>query len=104
VLHSLIANQADALGLRERDTVLPIVPMFHANAWGLPYAAALAGSKLVLPGPRMDPAQLASLIAEEHVTFAGAVPTIWQGMAQLDPAPDLCSIESCAAARPCPRV
>ena len=63
VLHSLLANQADALGLRERDTVLPIVPMFHANAWGLPYAAALAGSKLVLPGPRMDPADLAQLIA-----------------------------------------
>jgi fatty-acyl-CoA synthase len=93
VLHSLIANQADAIGLRERDTVIPIVPMFHANAWGLPYAAVLAGSKLVLPGPHMDPAHLASLIAEEQVTFAGAVPTIWQGMAQLDPAPDLSSLE-----------
>jgi fatty-acyl-CoA synthase len=93
VLHSLLANQADALGLRERDTVLPVVPMFHANAWGLPYAASLAGSKLVLPGPRMDPAGLAALIADEQVTFAGAVPTIWQGVAQLDPAPDLSSIE-----------
>ena len=93
VLHSLLANQADALGLRERDTVLPIVPMFHANAWGLPYAASLAGSKLALPGPRMEPASLAALIAEERVTFAGAVPTIWQGMAQLDPPPDLSSIE-----------
>ena len=51
VLHTLLANQADTIGLRERDTVLPIVPMFHANAWGLPYAAAMAGSKLVLPGP-----------------------------------------------------
>ncbi|HUO70493.1 MAG TPA: long-chain fatty acid--CoA ligase [Solirubrobacteraceae bacterium] len=93
VLHSLLANQADAIGLRERDTVLPIVPMFHANAWGLPYAACLAGSKLVLPGPRMDPASLAQLIADERVTFAGAVPTIWQGIAQLDPAPDLSSLE-----------
>jgi len=93
VLHCLLANQADAIGLRERDTVLPIVPMFHANAWGLPYAAAMAGSRLVLPGSRMDPAALAQLIADEHVTFAGAVPTIWQGVAQLDPPPDLSSIE-----------
>ena len=93
VLHCLLANQADSIGLRERDTVLPIVPMFHANAWGLPYAAAMAGSKLVLPGPRMDPADLARLITEEQVTFAGAVPTIWQGVAQLDPPPDLASVE-----------
>jgi fatty-acyl-CoA synthase len=93
VLHALFANQADSIGLRERDTVLPVVPMFHANAWGMPYAAALAGSKLVLPGPRMDPADLARLIAEERVTFAGAVPTIWQGVAQLDPQPDLSSVD-----------
>ena len=93
VLHALLANQADSIGLRERDTVLPIVPMFHANAWGMPYAAAMAGSKLVLPGPCMDPADLAQLIADERVTFAGAVPTIWQGVAQLDPPPDLSSVE-----------
>jgi fatty-acyl-CoA synthase len=93
VLHSLLANQADALGLRERDTVLPVVPMFHANAWGIPYAAAMAGSKLVLPGPRMAPADIATLIAEERVTFSGAVPTIWQGIAQLEPPPDISSIE-----------
>jgi fatty-acyl-CoA synthase len=93
VLHTLLANQADGLGLRERDTVLPIVPMFHANAWGMPYAATMAGSKLVLPGPRMDPASLAQLITDEQVTFAGAVPTIWQGIAQLEPAPDLSSID-----------
>ncbi|MDQ6805496.1 MAG: long-chain fatty acid--CoA ligase [Actinomycetota bacterium] len=93
VLHAVFANQADSIGLRERDTVLPIVPMFHANAWGMPYAAALAGSKLVLPGPRMEPADLARLIVEEQVTFAGAVPTIWQGVAQVDPRPDLSSID-----------
>ncbi len=93
VLHTLLTNQADAPGLRERDAALPIVPMFHANAWGLPYAAAMAGSKLVLPGPRMDPASLAGLIASERVTFAGAVPTIWQGIAQLEPSPDLSSLE-----------
>jgi fatty-acyl-CoA synthase len=89
VLHALIANQADALGLRERDVVLPIVPMFHANAWGLPYAATLAGAKLVLPGPRMTPAELAELMVSERVTVSGAVPTIWQGMLQLPDPPDL---------------
>ena len=96
VLHSLLANQADAIGLRERDTVMPIVPMFHANAWGLAYASAMAGSKLVLPGPRMDPASLAQLIADEHVTVSGAVPTIWLGMTLLDPPPDLSSLERVA--------
>jgi fatty-acyl-CoA synthase len=93
VLHALLINQADSIGLRERDTVLPVVPMFHANAWGMPYAAAMAGSKLVLPGPRMDPAELAQLMTDERVTFSGAVPTIWQGVAQLDPPPDLSSVE-----------
>jgi fatty-acyl-CoA synthase len=93
VLHSLFTNQADGPGLRERDTVLPIVPMFHANAWGLPYAAAMAGAKLVLPGPKMDPADLAGLITQERVTFAAAVPTIWQGVAVLEPKPDLSSVE-----------
>jgi fatty-acyl-CoA synthase len=93
VLHTLMTNQADGPGLRERDVALPIVPMFHANAWGLPYAAAMAGSKLVLPGPRMDPASLAKLIVDEHVTFAAAVPTIWQGIGLLEPAPDLSSLE-----------
>ena len=91
VMHSLIANQADALGLRERDVVMPIVPMFHANAWGLPYAATLAGSKLVLPGPRMAPADLAELMVSERVTMSGAVPTVWQGMLQLQDPPDLAS-------------
>jgi fatty-acyl-CoA synthase len=93
VIHSLLTNQADGPGLRERDTAMPIVPMFHANAWGLPYAAAMAGSKLVLPGPRMDPADLAKVIENEKVTFSAAVPTIWQGIAQLDPAPDISTVE-----------
>ena len=93
VLHTLLTNQADGPGLRERDTALPIVPMFHANAWGLPYAAATAGSKLVLPGPRMDPCELAQLIEQETVTFSAAVPTIWQGVLQLDPPPDLSALE-----------
>jgi fatty-acyl-CoA synthase len=93
VLHTLLVNQADGAGLRERDVVLPVVPMFHANAWGLPYAAAMAGSKIVLPGPRMEPDFLASLIAQEGVTCAGGVPTIWQGIGQLEPPPDLSSLE-----------
>jgi fatty-acyl-CoA synthase len=93
VLHTLLTNQADGPGLRERDVALPIVPMFHANAWGLPYAAAMAGSKMVLPGPRMDPESLAGLIASERVTFAAGVPTIWQGIGQLEPPPDLSSME-----------
>jgi fatty-acyl-CoA synthase len=93
VLHTLLVNQADAPGLRERDVVLPIVPMFHANAWGLPYAAAMAGSKIVLPGPRMEPDFLAGLIAQERVTLAAGVPTIWQGIGLLNPPPDLSSLE-----------
>jgi fatty-acyl-CoA synthase len=93
VLHTLLCNQADSNALRERDSVMPVVPMFHANAWGLPYAAAMAGSRLVLPGPKMDPASLAKLIADERVTMSAAVPTIWQGVAQLDPPPDLSSVD-----------
>src|SRR3954468_16785856 len=93
VLHSIGANQADALGLGERDSVMPVVPMFHAMAWGIPYAAATAGSRLLLPGPRMAPGDVAELIASEHVTFTAGVPTIWQGMLRLKPAPDLSSLK-----------
>jgi fatty-acyl-CoA synthase len=96
VLHTLLANLAENLALREADTVAPIVPMFHANAWGLPYAAAMAGARIVLPGPRMDPASLAALICSERVTVAAAVPTVWQGIAQLDPPPDLGVLERIA--------
>jgi fatty-acyl-CoA synthase len=77
VLHSLLANQADAIGLRERDTVIPIVPMFHANAWGIPYAAFLCGAALVMPGKFMQAEPLTRMVKEERVTFSGAVPTIW---------------------------
>jgi fatty-acyl-CoA synthase len=78
--------------MRERDTVMPVVPMFHANAWGIPYAAALAGSRQVFPGPNLAPDALAELIASERVTRSAGVPTIWQGMLQLDPPPDLSSL------------
>ena len=92
LLHSLGVLSPDAIGIRERDSVMPVVPMFHANAWGIPYAAALAGARQVFPGPRMAPAELAELIASERVTRTAGVPTIWQGMLQLDPAPDLSTL------------
>jgi fatty-acyl-CoA synthase len=92
VLHSLGVLSPDAVGIRERDSVMPVVPMFHANAWGIPYAAALAGARQVFPGPRMAPAELAELIARERVTRTAGVPTIWQGMLELDPPPDLSSL------------
>ncbi|WP_461715729.1 AMP-binding protein, partial [Streptomyces sp. DSM 41036] len=69
VLHSLVAALPDQLSVSARDTVLPVVPMFHANAWGLPYAAALAGARLVLPGPRLDPESILDLCAVERVTM-----------------------------------
>jgi fatty-acyl-CoA synthase len=93
VLHSLCVNQPDAIGLRERDSIMPVVPMFHANAWGLPYAAALAGSRQVFPGPHLDPASLAQLIADERVTRSAGVPTIWQGVLALEDPPDLSCLE-----------
>ncbi len=78
MLHTFIIAQQDALALSARDALLMIVPMFHANAWGLPFAAAAAGAKLVLPGPRLDPQSLYELIEQESVTFSGGVPTVWQ--------------------------
>jgi fatty-acyl-CoA synthase len=96
VLHTLGISLADVMGLSERDTIMPVVPMFHANAWGLPYAAVMIGSKLVMPGPHLDPASLADLFQRERVTITAGVPTIWMGLLQLldaDPgAYDLSSI------------
>jgi fatty-acyl-CoA synthase len=79
VLHSLGAMLADTVAVSERDVVLPVVPMFHANAWGLAHAAVMAGSSLALPGPQMTPAAIAELIESERVTLAAGVPTIWMG-------------------------
>ncbi|MEU4522088.1 long-chain fatty acid--CoA ligase [Amycolatopsis sp. NPDC024027] len=81
VLHGLGTLAAGLVGLCESDVVLPIVPMFHANAWGLPYGAMLTGASLVLPGPSADPDHLLRLMAAERVTVAGAVPTVWTSMA-----------------------
>ena len=80
VLHTLGANQADGLGLSAKDVVMPVVPMFHVNAWGVPYAAASVGSSLVLPGPHLDGESLVKLIDGEQVTMALGVPTIWLGL------------------------
>jgi fatty-acyl-CoA synthase len=81
-LHTLRLLQADVLGVTSADTVLPVVPMFHANAWGLPFAAPAAGAKLVLPGRHTDGASLARLIAAEAVTIAVGVPTVWLGLCE----------------------
>jgi fatty-acyl-CoA synthase len=81
-LHTLKLLQADVLGARVTDVVLPIVPLFHANAWGLPFAVPAAGSKLVLPGRHTDGASLARLIAAEGVTIAVGVPTVFLGLCE----------------------
>jgi fatty-acyl-CoA synthase len=76
-LHSMAVCMGDMLGLSDRDRVLPVVPMFHANAWGLPYAAVLVGASLVMPDRFLQAEPLATLIETEKPTVAGAVPTIW---------------------------
>jgi fatty-acyl-CoA synthase len=80
VLHSMSVNAGIAVGLTERDRVLPIVPMFHANAWGLPYAAWYAGASFVMPDRFLQAEPLAKLIESERPTVAGAVPTIWSDL------------------------
>jgi acyl-CoA synthetase (AMP-forming)/AMP-acid ligase II len=80
VLHTYAANQADVLGLTAMDVVMPVVPMFHVNAWGVPYCAAMSGSRLVMPGPGLDGESLVKLIDGERVTMALGVPTIWLGL------------------------
>jgi fatty-acyl-CoA synthase len=79
VLHSIGAMLADTVAVSERDVVLPVVPMFHANAWGLAHAGVMAGSAFAFPGPQMTPAAIAELIEVEKVTLAAGVPTIWMG-------------------------
>jgi acyl-CoA synthetase (AMP-forming)/AMP-acid ligase II len=77
VLHTLVANSADVMGISSTDSVLPVVPMFHANAWGLAFTAPAAGAKVVNPGPNMDGESIYQLLSEEAVTFTAAVPTVW---------------------------
>jgi fatty-acyl-CoA synthase len=82
VLHSLMAALPDAHSISGRDTILPVVPMFHANAWGLPYIAAFAGTGLVLPGPKLDAESVLELLADEKVTVTAGVPTVWMAILQ----------------------
>ncbi|QGZ58358.1 3-(methylthio)propionyl-CoA ligase [Paraburkholderia acidiphila] len=80
LLHTYAAALPDALNCSARDTILPVVPMFHVNAWGLPYIACMTGAKLVFPGPALDGKSLYQLIEEEQVTVSAGVPTVWQGL------------------------
>ena len=77
LLHAFAACAADALGLQARDSILTIVPLFHANAWSLPFSAAMCGAKLVLPGPKLDPESIQLLLEQEQCTKAFGIPTIW---------------------------
>ncbi|PSL48444.1 fatty-acyl-CoA synthase [Salsuginibacillus halophilus] len=81
-LHSYALGLADTAALSERDRCMPVVPMFHANAWGLPFAATWFGTTQVLPGPQFTPDLLAELIEQENVTLTAGVPTIWMGLLQ----------------------
>jgi 3-(methylthio)propionyl---CoA ligase len=80
LLHALGASLPDALNVSARDSILPVVPMFHVNAWGTPYCAAMTGAKLVFPGAALDGKSVYELIEAEAVTMAAGVPTVWQGL------------------------
>lgn len=82
VLHSIMLSMSDSMGIAERDVVMPIVPMFHANAWGLPFASVNVGATQVLPGPQFTSALIMDLIEQEKVTLTAGVPTIWIGALQ----------------------
>ncbi len=80
VLHAYAVALPDSLNCSARDVILPVVPMFHVNAWGLPYVACMVGAKLVLPGPGLDGRSLHELLESEGVTLSAGVPTVWQGL------------------------
>ncbi len=93
VLHSLVSALACAMGPTDHDTVLILVPMFHANAWGLPFTCTFVGAKQVLPGAHLDTANLARLLTNERVTQCSAVPTVWLNLLQfLDRHPGICDL------------
>jgi fatty-acyl-CoA synthase len=88
-LHSMASAMTDMLGIAERDVVMPVVPMFHVNAWGLPFTAALVGAKQVMPGPHLDPESLLEDLVNEKVSVTAGVPTIFFGiLRKLDEDPD----------------
>ena len=82
LLHAFAGGQADVMGLRASDRVLPVVPMFHVNAWGIPYGALMAGATLVMPGRFLDGASMTALMNDEKVTMSAGVPTVWLGLLQ----------------------
>jgi acyl-CoA synthetase (AMP-forming)/AMP-acid ligase II len=82
VLHTLGLALDHCMGIRETDTMLPVVPMFHANAWGMPFTAVMVGAKIVLPGPHLDAPSILELFDRERVTITGGVPTVWMGVMQ----------------------
>jgi fatty-acyl-CoA synthase len=97
-LHSMASAMSDMLGLRERDVVMPVVPMFHVNAWGLPFTSTLVGAKQVLPGPHLDPESLLEDMANEKVTVTAGVPTIFFGvLSKLDEDPEAYDLSSVRA-------
>ena len=100
VLHSYALAMADSFALSERDTVLQLVPMFHANGWGIPYAAVMVGSKIVLSGRHLQSADIAQMIESERATFTAGVPTLWMGLyAHLEHAKhDISSLRTIVAA------
>jgi len=77
ILHALAAGQSDALAVSQRDTIMPVVPMFHVNAWGIPYLAPMIGAKLVFPGAKLDPHSVIDTVEREGVTMSLGVPTVW---------------------------
>jgi fatty-acyl-CoA synthase len=82
VLHSYAVALPDVMNLRSTTRMLPVVPMFHVNAWGIPYATAMTGASLILPGRHLDGPSMATLLNEERVTFTAGVPTVWMGLLQ----------------------
>lgn len=82
VLHTLMVAQADVMGLKSTDSVMPVVPLFHANGWGLAFHAPMVGAKLVFPGPRMDGASIFAMLRDEQASMAAGVPTVWLQLQQ----------------------
>ena len=103
MLHAMCAMMVDTLGVSESDRILPVVPMFHANAWGLCQAGVFAGSEFVFPGRDLSAEAIAELVVSQRATLAGGVPTVWMGVRPLLQGRDLSACApSSAGVRPCP--
>ena len=97
VLHTILESLPDYYAFAETDVVVPFVPFFHANAWGIPYASLMAGARLVLPGLRTAPEDIVRILSEQRATYSAGVPTIWHGVGQLPEIPDLSSLRMVVA-------